>query len=79
MDFTFLCLICYNNDIAKNRNQSLAQMALSWLLSNPAVTTVLVGASRPQQIVDNVGAVYAPDFTEDELKKIREIITSVNV
>lgn len=67
------------NDIAKNRNQSLAQMALSWLLSNPAVTTVLVGASRPQQIVDNVGAVYAPDFTEDELKKIREIITSVNV
>lgn len=67
------------NDIAKSRNQSLAQMALSWLLSNPAVTTVLVGASRPQQIVDNVGAVYAPDFTEDELKKIREIITSVNV
>ncbi len=67
------------NDIAKNRNQSLAQMALSWLLSNPAVTTVLVGASRPQQIIDNVGAVYAPDFTEDELKKIREIITSVNV
>ncbi|MBQ8790389.1 MAG: aldo/keto reductase [Ruminiclostridium sp.] len=67
------------NEIAQNRNQSLAQMALSWLLSNPAVTTVLVGASRPQQIVDNVGAVYAPDFTEDELKKIREIITSVNV
>ncbi len=67
------------NDIAKGRDQSLAQMALSWLLSNPAVTTVLVGASRPQQIVDNVGAVYAPDFTEDELKKIREIITSVNV
>ncbi len=67
------------NDIAKGRDQSLAQMALSWLLSNPAVTTVLVGASRPQQIVDNVGAVYAPDFTEDELKKIREIITSINV
>lgn len=67
------------NEIAQNRNQSLAQMALSWLLSNPAVTTVLVGASRPQQIVDNVGAVYAPDFTEEELKKIREIITSVNV
>ncbi len=67
------------NDIARGRDQSLAQMALSWLLSNPAVTTVLVGASRPQQIIDNVGAVYAPDFTEDELKKIREIITSVNV
>ena len=67
------------NEIAKGRNQSLAQMALSWLLANPAVTTVLVGASRPQQIIDNVGAVYAPDFTESELEKIREIITSVNV
>ena len=67
------------NEIAKGRNQSLAQMALSWLLANPAVTTVLVGASRPQQIIDNVGAVYAPEFTENELEKIREIITSVNV
>lgn len=67
------------NEIAKGRNQSLAQMALSWLLANPAVTTVLVGASRPQQIIDNVGAVYAPDFTETELEKIREIITSINV
>lgn len=67
------------NDIAKGRGQSLAQMALSWLLSNPAVSTVLIGASRPQQIVDNVGAAYAPEFTEDELKKIREIITSINV
>lgn len=67
------------NEIAKGRNQSLAQMALSWLLANPAVTTVLVGASRPQQIIDNVGAVYAPEFTENELEKIRKIITSVNV
>ena len=67
------------NDIAKGRGQSLAQMALSWLLSNPAVSTVLIGASRPQQIVDNVGAAYATEFTEDELKRIREIITSINV
>ncbi len=62
------------NDIAKNRNQSLAQMALAWLLHNPAVTTVLVGASRPQQIEDNVRAVYNIQFSDDEIAEIEKVL-----
>ena len=62
------------NEIAKSRGQTLSQMALAWILHNEAVTTVLVGASRPEQIVENVGCVGHLDFTEDELKDIEEIL-----
>lgn len=62
------------NEIAKKRWQSLSQLAIAWLLHHPAVTTVLVGASRPEQIIHNVDALTNLDFTEDELQQIEEIL-----
>ncbi len=62
------------NAIAKNRGQSLAQMAVAWLLIDPRVTSVLVGASRPEQIDDNVGALKGLDFSDEEKVAIRNII-----
>lgn len=62
------------NDIAAARGQKLAQMALSWVLKNPAVTTVLIGASRPEQIKDNVEAAFRTDFNDDEIAEINKLI-----
>jgi L-glyceraldehyde 3-phosphate reductase len=59
---------------AKLRGQSLAQMALAWVLRDPAVTSALIGASRPQQIKDNVAALQNETFTADELKTIDAIL-----
>lgn len=64
------------NDIAAARGQKLSQMALSWVLSNPAVATVLIGASRPEQIVENVKCIEKLDFTKEELAAIND--ASVN-
>lgn len=61
------------NDMALERGQSLAQMALSWILKDGEVTSVLIGASRPAQILDNLKIVGAPGFTAEELQKIDEI------
>ena len=61
------------NEIAKERGQSLAQMSLSWVLNNPAVTSVLIGASSPEQILDNLGCVNSPAFTQDQLDAIDKI------
>ncbi|MBE6836229.1 MAG: L-glyceraldehyde 3-phosphate reductase [Ruminococcaceae bacterium] len=61
------------NEIALNRGQMLSQMALSWLLNKKEVTSVLVGASNPEQIKENIGAVSNVSFTEDELKLIDSI------
>lgn len=61
------------NEIASARGQSLAQMALSWILRDGEVTSVLIGASKPQQILDNIQIVQHLDFTEDELKAIDAI------
>jgi len=58
------------NEIARRRGQSLAQMALAWAARDPRVTTVLVGASRPEQIRDNAAAFDRPDFTREELAEI---------
>ena len=58
--------------IAKARGQSLAQMALAWVLRQPAVTTALIGASRPSQVDENVAAVKRLDFSADELKEIEK-------
>ena len=58
------------NDIAASRGQTLSQMALSWVLHNKAVTTVLIGASRPEQITENIGCLDRLDFTEAELAEI---------
>jgi L-glyceraldehyde 3-phosphate reductase len=62
------------NEIAKERGQKLSQMAVSWILRNGKVTSVLVGASKPQQILDNVEAVHKTNFTEDEITRIEEIL-----
>ncbi|WP_394691269.1 L-glyceraldehyde 3-phosphate reductase [Hoeflea sp.] len=56
--------------IAKRRGQTLAQMAIAWVLRGGRVTTALIGASRPQQIIDCVGALDNLDFTEAELSEI---------
>lgn len=62
------------NEHAKLRGQSMAQMALSWVLRDERVTSALIGASRPQQILDNVKAVENTNFTDDELAKIDNIL-----
>ena len=61
------------NSLAEERGQSLAQMALAWILRDGKVTSVLIGASKPEQILDNIGALQNMTFTEAELAKIDEI------
>jgi L-glyceraldehyde 3-phosphate reductase len=58
------------NRIAEARGQSLAQLAISWVLRDPRVTSVVVGASSPGQLEDTVAAVGHTDFDEDELAAI---------
>ena len=57
-------------NLAAERGETLAQMALSWILRDGEVTSVLIGASRPSQILDNVGIVKSAGFTEEELREI---------
>ena len=61
------------NVIAENRGQTLAEMALSWILKDGIVTSVLVGASKPEQVLDNIKAIQNTEFTEEELRKIDEL------
>lgn len=61
------------NEIAAARGQSLAQMALSWVLRDGEVTSVLIGASRPEQILENVKITGRTDFTADELQALDDI------
>ena len=61
------------NEIAQQRGQSLAEMAVAWLLAHDAVTSVLAGASKPEQIVDNVHALENTTFTADELALIDDV------
>ncbi|MFP4012230.1 MAG: L-glyceraldehyde 3-phosphate reductase [Spirochaetaceae bacterium] len=58
------------NRIAENRGQSLAQMALAWVLHESRITSVLIGASRPEQIKENVAALDNLEFSKDELSEI---------
>ncbi len=58
------------NDLAWERGQSLAQMALAWVLKDSPITSVLIGASRPQQILDNLESVSSAPFTQEELDVI---------
>ncbi|GAB2906400.1 L-glyceraldehyde 3-phosphate reductase [Paraburkholderia jirisanensis] len=58
------------NDIAQRRGQSLAQMALAWTLRDPRVTSALIGASKPEQVRENVGALKNLAFSKDELAEI---------
>ena len=61
------------NEIAKRRGQTLAEMALAWVLKDDAITSVLIGASKPQQILENIKAIENTMFTADELKEIDAI------
>lgn len=58
------------NDIARERGQTLAEMALAWVLKDGAVTSVLIGASKPSQILDNLKALENTSFTTEELARI---------
>jgi len=62
------------NEMAQARGQTLAQMALAWNLRHPAITSVLAGASRVEQIKDNVDALNTLQFTDEELEAIDEIL-----
>ena len=67
------------NAFARERGQSLAAMALSWLLRRPEVTSVIVGASRPEQLLENLTAIEGPAFTDDELARIDAILADKDV
>lgn len=62
------------NELAGERGQTLAQMALSWVMKDEAMTSVLIGASSPEQILDNIGIVGSTGFTQEELDKIDAIL-----
>lgn len=62
------------NEIAANRGQKLSQMAISWALRDGKVTTVLIGASRPEQIVENAAAVEKLEFSSGEISAIENIL-----
>lgn len=62
------------NELAQQRGQSLAQMAIAWLLKDKRVTSVLIGASSVKQLDDNLDAVNNLNFSPDELKKIEQIL-----
>jgi L-glyceraldehyde 3-phosphate reductase len=64
------------NQVARTRGQTLAQMALAWNLRHPAVTSVLVGASQVAQVEDNVAALSKPDFSQQELAVIEQILAA---
>ena len=62
------------NELAKKRGQSLAQMAIAWVLRQPAVTSALIGASSVKQLEDNLAALNNLKFSDDELEKIEQIL-----
>jgi L-glyceraldehyde 3-phosphate reductase len=65
------------NDIARARGQSLAQMALAWALRDPRVTSALIGASRPEQLDENVAALRKREFSADELQRIDALAVDI--
>jgi L-glyceraldehyde 3-phosphate reductase len=62
------------NDIAQGRNQTLAQMALAWVLRDPRITSVIIGASKPKQVTDAVGCLANGKFSAEELNRIDAIM-----
>ena len=67
------------NDHAVERGQTLAQMALSWVLRDKRVTSALIGASSASQILENIKSVEQTDFTSAELQKIDRILAKINL
>lgn len=62
------------NEVAEQRGQSLAQMALAWILKDDRVTSVLIGASKPEQITDSLKCLENRSFSKEELSRIEEIL-----
>lgn len=60
--------------IADRRGQKLSQMALQWVLRDPVITSALIGASRPEQLIENVAATTCPPLTQEELSEIEQIL-----
>jgi len=67
------------NDLAKERGQTLAQMAISWVLRDPRVTSALIGARTVQQLEDSLAAVRNLDFSEEELELIDRFATDAGI
>ncbi|HWM15192.1 MAG TPA: L-glyceraldehyde 3-phosphate reductase [Microbacterium sp.] len=65
--------------IAKERGQTLAQMAIQWVLRDPVVTSALIGASRPQQLDENIAALDGPGFSTEELEQIDALSDGIDV
>ncbi len=71
-----LSIIKQLNALAAERNQSLAQMALRWVLRHETMTTALIGASRPQQIEENVACLEGTGFSDEESRRIDAILAA---
>ena len=67
------------NDMAISRGQSLAQMALAWVLRRKEVTSALIGASSPEQIKENIDALKNKEFTDEELREIDNILKGTSL
>jgi len=67
------------NDIAADRGQSLAQLALVWVLRDPRMTSALIGASSVQRLEQTLAALATPDFTDDELARIDHFATEADI
>ncbi len=65
------------NNIAEERGQNLAQMALAWILKDPRVTSVLIGASKPEQVLDSVKCLENYQFSTEELARINSILNNL--
>ena len=70
-----LSIIKELNNIASNRSQTLAQMAMAWILKDKRITSVVAGASSPDQIRENVGALENGDFTKEEMSNIEKVLS----
>lgn len=62
------------NELAKGREQSLAQMSLAWILRDPRITSIIIGASKPSQVTDSIQAIKNYFFSQEELDKIEKIL-----
>ena len=62
------------NSVAERRGQTLAQLALAWTLRDPSVTSALIGASKPEQITENIAALSNIELTREELDEIDTIL-----
>ena len=62
------------NKLAQERGQSLAQMALAWVLKDPRITSVLIGVSKPEQVTDSIQWLANYNFSQEELTRIENIL-----